>query len=270
MENPSGIPPYSVPFLAEDGKTVSTQWYRYLRKVGSNSAGAVILVQDTLANRPDAAAYADGSILFIDTNTSLMYYVQSSAWVQVMNFVGYDGATVTIDKPTDVIGNLAVTGKITSTAEMTAGTFVFAGTHITATTVLSGNSLIVSTTAVMGGATQILTGGLTVTAGGAAITGNSTVTGTFHATQTVTADTGLTVNTGGATVTGDSTITGKLNCTSDLTASTLAATTTVTAGSGFVVGADAGESNTITIPGPATDGSITFEGGIETAHVDPT
>ncbi len=79
-----GMPQYSVPFLNEDGKTVNPIWYRFIRRVATAAVGAPVLIQAALVDRPAATEFLDGSVLFIDTATSFMYYVESSAWVKVL------------------------------------------------------------------------------------------------------------------------------------------------------------------------------------------
>jgi hypothetical protein len=48
------------------------------------------LIQDTLANRPAAAAFGDGTVVFYATDAEEFYLVQGGAWVQAMGFLSYD------------------------------------------------------------------------------------------------------------------------------------------------------------------------------------
>ncbi len=80
MPNPSGIPSIDTPFVDLKTGKVAPVWYRFLRKSGE----AVQLIQAPLADQPLARTFADGSVLFIDTDTSFMYYVESSAWIKVL------------------------------------------------------------------------------------------------------------------------------------------------------------------------------------------
>ncbi len=82
--NVAGMPQYSVPFLQPSGNTVTEIWYRFLRRIANAAVGAPVLIQGALVDRPPATEFLDGSVLFIDTGTSFMYYVESSAWVKVL------------------------------------------------------------------------------------------------------------------------------------------------------------------------------------------
>jgi hypothetical protein len=195
------------------------------------------LIQDTLANRPAAADFNDGSVLFIATDNFQMYYVQGGAWTQAYGFMDYNPA-----------GPLLT---------------------ITPNVAFSGNATIAT--------------GITVSAGGAAITGNSAVAGNLNVTAAL-AGNSITSTTSiaaagplsGNTITSASTILAGSSITSTtfmVAGTTMAALSTVTALFGFISGGSTGESNTVPlakITGGGADGSITFSGGIETAHVDPT
>ncbi len=261
--NTSGIPNYATPFLNPDGKTVSEPWYRFLRRIGENATAAVELIQGVLIDRPAASEFHDGSVLFIDTDTSLMYYVQGSAWVQSMNFIGYNGSThlVSLAHGLSVGDDLAVGGDASVTGDVAAATGTVSGA-------LSADSAAITTTVTAGD----------VTASGA-VSGN-----TVAASTTVTAGTDVNA---GADIAAAGTITGSdLSVTGSVSAgTTVAGGTTVTAGTQLVSlgstvtatffqsGALAGQSNTrvlAKITGGGANGSIVFTGGIETGGSDPS
>ncbi len=273
--NTSGIPNYATPFLNPDGKTVSEPWYRFLRRAGENATAAVELIQGVLADRPSAAEFHDGSVLFIDTDTSLMYYVQGSAWVQLMNFIGYNGSThlVSLAHGLSVGDDLAVGGDASVTGDVSAATATISGA-------LTADSAAITTTLTAGD----------VTASGAVL-GD-----TIAATTTVTAGTDVNASndvTAGGDVVATGTIaaaSGFLGASISVTGSmaagtTVSAGTTVTATTGLVSlastitatffqsGASAGQSNTrvlAKITGGGANGSIVFTGGIETGGSDPS
>ncbi len=261
--NTSGIPNYATPFLNPDGKTVSEPWYRFLRRIGENATAAVELIQGILADRPAASEFHDGSVLFIDTVESRMYFVQGGAWVQLMNFIGYNGSThlVSLAHGLSVGDDLAVGGDASVTGDVSAATATISGA-------LTADSAAITTTVTAGD----------VTASGAVL-GN-----TVAASTTVTAGTDVNA---GADIAAAGTITGSdLSVTGSVSAgTTVAGGTTVTAGTQLVSlgstvtatffqsGASAGQGNTIplkALTALGANGSITFTGGIETAHTDPT
>lgn len=118
---------------------------------------------------------------------------------------------------------------------------------------ITGNSSVTGTFGVSSTLT-VTSGGLTVSAGGAAITGNSSVAGTFEVSST------LTVSAGGAAITGASSVTGTLTTSSTLTVS--AGGLTVSAGGAAIIGNSSitgtlGVSSTLTV----TAGGLTVSAG---------
>ncbi len=82
MPNPSGIPSIDTPFVDLKTGKVAPIWYRYLR-VSGEAARVFQLIQAPLVDRLAANNYNDGSVLFIDTGTGNMFYVEGAAWVAV-------------------------------------------------------------------------------------------------------------------------------------------------------------------------------------------